>query len=243
MPTLEIDGTVVPLRPQKRHAFEQITALVFDEADDDRDSDALYVQHLDRLCSEGHGHDDSLVQAGMWALHDLGVRTIRRNDEGALEVSERIETPASRGDADGFGHAAVRDGRAFAAAISNIRTRTMTFNGERVAIKRHSKESVEAVMQFIARNRLVDEDLLMTTVRVIAALIEQPESDEMQSHISTAFEIATDLGIDELTIDPDGSVEIGRLNIGNAMASAVLQGFEPDDVVAIRKRLEALNRQ
>jgi hypothetical protein len=112
-----------------------------------------------------------------------------------------------------------------------------------VPITRNSQDSVEAVMSLISQNRLVDEDLLMTTVRVVAALVEEPDSPEMQGHIAAALEIATDLGIDDLTIEGDGSVELGRLNVGNALASAVLQGFTADEVMKIRKRLDALNDQ
>lgn len=244
MPTIDLDGTVVHLKTQKRPAFEAITALVFKDVDDQCAPDDLYAQHVGRLQAEGHGHDDPVVQAGLWALHDLGARRIGRVAAGdSLEVIERIETSASRGDADSFGFASVRDGRAFAAAIANIRTRTIRFNGQVVPITRNSQGSVEAVMSLISQNRLVDEDLLMTTVRVVAALVEEPDSPEMQGHIAAALEIATDLGIDDLTIEGDGSVELGRLNVGNALASAVLQGFTADEVMKIRKRLDALNDQ
>lgn len=244
MPTIDLDGTVVQLNTQKRPAFEAITALVFEDAADERASDDLYASHVARLQAEGRGDDDPVLQAGLWALHDLGARALRRAADGeSLEVVERVETPASRGDADSFGFAAVRDGRAFSAAIANIRGRSIRFNGQVVPVGRNSQESVEAVMNLISQNRLVDEDLLMTTVRVIAALVEQPDSPEMQGHIASALEIATDLGIDDLTIEADGSVELGRLNVGNALASAVLQGFTADEVMKIRKRLDALNDQ
>ena len=244
MPTIELDGTVVQLNIQKRPAFEAITALVFDDADDQRSVDDLYALHVGRLQAEGRGLEDPVVQAGLWALHDLGARSMRRTEDGdSLQVVERVDSPASRGDAESFGFASVRDGRAFAAAIANIRGRSIRFNGTVVPVSRNSQGSIEAVMNLISQSRLVDEDLLMTTVRVIAALVEQPDSPEMQGHIASALEIATDLGIDDLTIEADGSVELGRLNVGNALASAVLQGFTPDDVMKIRKRLDALNDQ
>ena len=83
----------------------------------------------------------------------------------------------------------------------------------------------------------------MTTVRVIVALREQPPSPAMDANIAAAFELASDLGIQELSIGTDGSVDIGRLNVANALASAVLQGLDASEVKSIRTRLETLNAE
>jgi hypothetical protein len=241
MPTIDVDETTVHLRPQKRPAFEEITALVFEEPNDDRMTDLLYAQHVAALRRAGRDLDDPAVQAGLWAMHDLGARRVRLENE--VEILERIDAAAARGEASCFGFAAVRDGRAFSAAIANVRNRTMRLNGETRVIQRNPRERIEPVMQLISQNRLVDEDLLITTVRVLVTLFEQPKTDEMDAHIEAALEIATDLGVEGLAIDTDSSIEIDRLNVGNALASAVLQGLEPDDVMAIRKRLEEINAQ
>ena len=244
MPSIEYNGSTVHLRPQKRPAFEEITALVFDEPDDDRPTELLYARHVENLRGAGRDFEDPVIQAGLWALHDLGVHDIRDAADGSgVEIADRVETATSRGEPSCFGFASLRDGRAFTAAIVNIRNRSILMNGEPRPIRRNSRQAVESVMNLIAENRLVDEDLLITTIRVVVTLMEQPKSPEMDGHIESALEIAMDLGVCELTIDPEGSIELGRLDVGNALASAVLQGLEPEDVMAIRKRLEGLNEQ
>ena len=244
MPAIEFKGSTVHLRPQKRPAFEEITALVFDEPDDDREPALIYAQKIVERLASGCELEDPVVQAGLWSLHDLGIRGMRDTSDGSgVAFTERIETAAARGEPSYFAFASLRDGRAFSAAIVNIRNRSMLLNGEPRPIRRNPRLAVEAVMKLIASNRLVDEDLIVTTVRVLVTLLEQPPSDEMEGHVACALEIAMDLGVRELAIDQEGSVELGRLDVGNALASAVLQGLEPSEVLAIRRRLEGLNQQ
>ena len=242
MPTIEFDGTTVQLVPQKRTAFEAITALVYDEPDDDRATELLYAMHAQRLRLAGSGFDDTVVQAALWCLHDLGVKTVKITDEGkGVEITEQEETSVARGEPSAYGFAALRDGRAFTAAIANVRTRSILFNGERHVVRRNPKEPVEQVMQLISEVRLADEAILITTLRVLAAIYEQQGEGGTPEHLDAAFELATDLGIDEGSIAEDGTIEVGHLNLGNALASAVLQGFDVDEVMALRKQFEERN--
>ena len=243
MVTIEFDDVAITLKPQKRPAFESITAMVFEDLDGQESTGALYGRQVNQLRARGHGDLDPVVQAALWSMHDLGVRTVRSREDGSVDVLEQVDTPFLDQDLSSYAFASVRDGRAFAAAIDNVRGRTIRFNGEERPVGRHPQETVQAVMNMIASNRLVDEDLLVTTVRVIVALREQPPSPEMDGNIAAAIELASDLGIEQLAIEPDGSVEIGRLNIANALASAVLQGLDASDVKSIRTRLETLNAQ
>ena len=93
MPTIDVDETTVHLRPQKRPAFEEITALVFEEPNDDRMTDLLYAQHVAALRRAGRDLDDPAVQAGLWAMHDLGARRVRLENE--VEILERIDAAAA----------------------------------------------------------------------------------------------------------------------------------------------------
>jgi hypothetical protein len=244
MSSIRFGDMTVQLQQQKRAAFEAITAIVYEEPDDDRATELLYAMHVQRLLLAGGDFDDEVVQAGLWCLHDLGVRAVKITDEGkGVEIAENEETSVARGEPAAYGFAAVRDGRAFAAAIANVRTRSMLFNGEMREVHRNPKETVEQVMQLITDVRLVDEELLITTLRVLAALYEQQGDGGTPEHLEAAFELATDLGIDELSLAEDGSIEVGHLNLGNALASAVLQGFDVDEVMALRKRYEEKNAQ
>ena len=243
MVTIEFDAVAITLTPQKRSAFESITALVFENLDAPEGTGALYGREVRRLRADGHGDKDPVVQAGLWAMHDLGVRNVRSGGDGSVEIVEEVETPFSSGDLSSYAFASVRDGRAFGAAIHNLRGRTIRFNGEDRPVGRQPREAIESVMNMIASNRLVDEDLLVTTIRVLVALRNGPESPERDLHVSAALELASDLGIDDLSIADEGSVEVGRLNVANALASAVLQGLDASDVKSIRTRLETLNAQ
>lgn len=242
MTSIDFEGNTVQLQPQKRTAFEMITALVYDEPDDDRATELLYAMHAQRLRLGGNDFDNEVVQAALWCLYDLGVRSVVITDDGkGVEVAEQEETSVSRGDPSAYSFAAVRDGRAFAAAIANVRTRSMLFNGEMRAVRRNSKETVEQVMNLIAEVRQAGEELMVTTLRVLAALYEQQGEAGTPEHLEAAFELATDLGIDEITLAEDGAIEVGELNLGNALASAVLQGFGVDEVMELRKRFVEKN--
>ena len=242
MTTIDFAGTSVQLKPQKRTAFEAITALVYDEPDDDRSTELLYAMHAQRLRLQGSDFDNEVVQAALWALYDLGVRSVVVSEDGAnVDVAEHEDTSVSRGDPAAYSFAAVRDGRAFAAAIANVRTRSMLFNGEMRAVRRNPKETVEQVMNLIAEVRHTGEELMVTTLRVLAALYEQQGDTSSPEHLEAAFELATDLGIDEITLAEDGAIEVGELNLGNALASAVLQGFDVDEVMELRKRFNEKN--
>ena len=127
--------------------------------------------------------------------------------------------------------------------MANVRTRAVLFNGGMHTVIRNSKETVEQVMALIADNRLAGEDLIVTTVRVVAALYEQQGKEVSEEHLAAGFELATDLGIDEMTVEEDGSIELGQLNLSNALASAVLQGFQVDEVMALKKQLISVNKQ
>lgn len=244
MPTIDFDGTTVQLVQQKRPAFEAITALVYEEPDDDRSTELLYAIHVQKLRQDGREFDDSVVQAGLWSLADFGVRRVEVDGSGeSVKITESVDSLAAQGDASSYNYASVRDGRAFGPAIVNVRSRKILFNGEDRAIRRNPKELVEAVMALIADNRLAGEELLVTTVRVVAALYEQQGENVSAEHLAAGLELATDLGIDEMTIAADGSIEIGRLNLGNALASAVLQGFDVDEVMALKKQLTTVNKQ
>lgn len=242
MTSIEFEGKKVQLQPQKRTAFEAITALVYDEPDDDRATELLYAMHAQRLRLKGSDFDNDIVQAALWCLYDLGVHSVVVTDEGTnVEIAEHEETSVSRGDPSAYSFAAVRDGRAFAAAIANVRTRSMLFNGEIRAVRRNAKETVEQVMNLIAEVRHAGEELMMTTLRVLAALYEQQGEAGTPEHLEAALELATDLGIDEIALAEDGVIEVGELNLGNALASAVLQGFDVDEVMELRKRFTEKN--
>lgn len=239
MPSIEFAGQTVQLKPQKRNAFEKITALVYEEPDDDRATELLYALNAQRLRLAGEDFDSEVVQAALWSLHDLGVQSVEVSDDGKdVTIANREDTSVSRGDPSAYSYAALRDGRAFAAAIANIRTRTLLFNGEIRTIHRNPKEAVEQVMNLITEVRHIGEELMMTTLRVLAALYEQQDEEGTPEHLEAALELATDLGIDELTMADDGVIEVGQLNLGNALASAVLQGFNVDEVMELRKRFE-----
>ena len=242
MPSIEFAGKTVRLAHQKRPAFEGAATSVYEQPDDDRSIELLYAAYAQGLVQEGRDHDDSLVQAALWSLVDFGVKSVGVEDDGeSVKILDNDPTPVSRGEASSYTFAALRDGRSFAPAIANVRGRSLVFNGERRDIRRNPKETVEAVMALIAESRLADEELFITTARVVAALYEHQGEDATEEHVDAAFELATDLGIDEMKIEEDGSIELGALNVANAMASAVLQGFDVEEVMALRKRLDTIN--
>ena len=76
MPSIEFAGQEVRLNPQNRSAFEKITALIYEEPDDDRATELLYALNVQRLRLAGSDFDDEVVQAGLWAMHDLGVEVV-----------------------------------------------------------------------------------------------------------------------------------------------------------------------
>ena len=243
MITIDFDDVAITLTPQKRSAFESITARVFENLDEPEGTGSLYGREVLRLRADGHGEKDPLVQAGLWAMHDLGIRSFRGSGDGSVEILDEVETPFTVGDLSSYAFASVRDGRAFAAAIHNLRGRIIRFNGVDRPVGRQPRETIESVMNTIATNRLVDEDLLVTTIRVLVALQDRPESPERDLQVAACLELASDLGIDDLVITEEGSVDVGRLNVANALASAVLQGLDASDVKSIRTRLETLNAQ
>lgn len=244
MSSIQFGDSSVLLKPQKRSAFESITASVYGEPDDDRATELLYAIHAQKRMLSGEDLDDPVFQAACWCLHDLGVKSVGISADGNdVTILEQEETPVARGEVSCYNFAALRDGRAFTAAMANVRTRAVLFNGEMHTVVRNSKETVEQVMQLIADVRLAGEELLITTLRVLASLHEQVDDTCTPEHLEAALELASDLGIDEINLGEDGTVEIGRLNIGNALASAVLQGFDVDEVMTLRKQLEARNAQ
>ena len=188
MPSIEFAGQEVRLNPQKRSAFEKITALIYEEPDDDRATELLYALNVQRLRLAGSDFDDEVVQAGLWAMHDLGVQVVEVSDgDTGVTITQREDTSVSRGDPSAYSYAAIRDGRAFAAAVANVRTRMIRFNGELRPVHRNPKEAVEQVMGLIAEVRHIGEELMMTTLRVLAALYLLNAVNELFSDVQHGY--------------------------------------------------------
>ncbi len=189
---------------------------------------------------------DPKVQAALWLLHELGVRSVRVDVDGSSGAVDEVvsDEERSRDTSDPFSQGNIATGRAMAFSLANLASRRFTLNGEMLEVRLLPREKMAGAMQAIVDMRRLNEPIHLTSTRALAGLVASgvAATDE---RVEAVVALLSDLGIGGITVDKATSTITfeGLFNEANAASSAYLQGGGPDGVKAARTRIRHLNEQ
>ncbi|MFO0827999.1 MAG: hypothetical protein U0572_07590 [Phycisphaerales bacterium] len=241
MASIQLNGETIHLKQQALVDFQKLAQVLYSRLKPEEPIRQTVAGVLFEAVSKSIPHDNPVMQTSLWAMHDLGVQEIRVDlASQRVDLDKVSETESSRGDARALAVAAIESGRAYIAALANVQQRVVRINGQIVRAFPQPKDEVEKMIRQIQANRLVNEDLVVTAVRGIGALLKAGKSVE-DAEYRAAVEVAAGLGVLDLVIDIENSrLGIGAFSESNAAAMALLQGGTAKQIQQVRERIQKL---
>jgi hypothetical protein len=100
------------------------------------------------------------------------------------------------------------------------------------------KEEVEKVINQIRANRLVNEDIVFTSGRALAAYMKLGKT-MADPEYRAVIEVLAGLGVADIVVDlQTNQLGIRAFSEGNAACMALLQGATPKQVQEVRQRIQ-----
>jgi hypothetical protein len=246
MASIKLNGEVVPLSIQSQETIGALAIALLPLIA----ARQGIVGAIGGVVAHGLGQKiaptDPKIQAALWLLHELGVRSIRIDIGGSQGAVDEVlpEEDRARDTSDPFSPGNIATGRAMAFALSNLATRQFALNGEIREVKLLQREKMAGAMQAIVDMRRLNEPIHLTSTRALAVLIASgagPSDERVEAVVS----LLSDLGVPGITVDSSTNTITfeGPFSEANAAASAYLQGGGAEGVKAARARVRFLNEQ
>lgn len=242
-----LDGTAVPLAPQDRGAFAWLASQVYRRMHEGPPLPALLTLFAhEGTTAQGIPASDPRIQAILWTLRQMGVASARMEAEG----NER-QVKWDRGDhptieafpfMENFTEEGIREGRALAAALVSTFGRRIRVNGVEMPVKVSNIELLQAQAAEMEKRRSDPKhDPVMAAAAYVAELISGG-SDQNDLRLRAALELAADLGVRSMMVDPSRrQLRIEGFNEQACLAAAYLQGAPVEQFQAAINRARALN--
>ena len=248
MPVFDFNGTPVTLEPQDRSAFMWLASQVYRRIHDGNPIPAtLTVYAHEGTTGQGLPVTDPRIQAIFWTMWQFGIAGTRVEGEGTNKQVkwDRGDHPNldSRPMREHFTQEGVLDGRALAASLLVVNSRSIRINGNEMAVKVGNMELLKAQSAEVEkRRRDPSHDPMMAAAAYVAELLAGG-SGETDLRLRAALEIAADLGIRSMVIDaPTRQLRIDGFSEDAALAAAFLQGVPVEQFTAAVSRIQTLNR-
>ena len=238
MASIVINGETVHLHETSLKDFQRFTEIAFSRLRPDVSIRQTVGSVLMDALRQGQKYEDTVVQTVLWALHDLGVGSVKFSlENNSMGLDDVKDTEAARGGEGAMALAACETGRAYTAALANVQQRVILINNQPVRAFPQSKETLAKVSQAIQANRLVNEDFVFTACRAIGAMIQQGKTPQDAEFLG-ALEICGGFGVSDILIDlPNLKLGIRHFREANAMAAALLKGATAKQVQQVRERV------
>lgn len=247
-PVFVLDGTPVELVPQDRNAFAWLASQVYRRMHEGPPLPAiLTVFAHDGTTTQGIAAADPRIQSILWTLWQMGVGSARIEGEGdQRQVKwDRGEHPTieSFPFMENFTEEGIRQGRALAASLVSTFGRRIRVNGVEMPIRVNNIELLQAQAAEMEKRRTDPKhDPVMAAAAYVAELISQG-SDQNDLRLRAALELAADLGVRSMMVDPTRrQLRIEGFNEQACLAGAYLQGAPLEDFPAAVNRAQVLNR-
>jgi hypothetical protein len=236
---MQLNGELVHLKPQQPAEFRNLAQNIWTRMKPGEHLRQTVAMLLFEAMSNELAIEHPALQTLLWTLHDLGVEEIRVNVEGKqVDIAKVTDTESSRGDARALAVAAIESGRALIAALANVHQRAIYVNGEQVRAFPQPKEEVEKIIGQIRGNRLVNEDIVFTAGRALAAYMKAGKT-MADPEYRAVVEVLAGLGVADIFVDLQaGQMGIRAFSEGNAACMALLQGASPKQVQEVRQRIQ-----
>ncbi len=240
-----LNGATIKLVPQERPVFMSIAGSIvrgmYDAPNLSTVVSSIIADGLEKKVDD----KNPIFQAALWLMYSLGVRALRVDTEAKrMDVDEQITAEErARDTSDPYTMGNIATGRAALVALSNLRARAFTLNGETHQLRVQPREAMEPFVKQVVASRGVNEDIYSAAMRALGRLvIEQVPTED--SKMACAMLLLSDLGVTGVRItSQDGQAAYGLdgLNEHHAMASAFLQGANTEQVHQARDRVRSLH--
>lgn len=248
MPTFKLNGAAVELVPQDRSAFMWLASQVYRRIHEGPPIPAILTMFAhEGVTTQALAPTDARIQAILWTMWQMGIASAHVEGEGDArqikwEKGEQ-ENIDSKPVIEHFNEEATTDGRALACAILVANGRHVRVNGMEFAVKVNNMDLIKAQAAEVEKRRKDPaHDPAMSAATYIAELLSGG-ADQNDLRLRAALEVAADLGIRAIAIDPaQRTLRIEGFNEQAALATAFLQGAPVEQFKAALTRVQTLNR-
>lgn len=245
--TFVLDGKAVPLVPQDRSAYAWLASQVYRRMHEGPPLPALLTLFAhEGTTTQAIPASDARIQAILWTLRQMGVASARIEGEG-----DQRQVKWDKGDhatieavpfMENFTEEGIREGRALAAALVSTFGRRIRLNGIEIQVKVSNIELLQAQAAEMEKRRSDPKhDPVMAAAAYVAELVSGG-SDQNDLRLRAALELAADLGVRSMMVDPSRrQLRIEGFNEQACLAAAYLQGAPVEHFQAAVNRARALN--
>ena len=242
MSAIRLNGQYVLTRDVEKKDFVEFMNLLMPRIAPDCKIPHMAAEVVAGLLNGGKTPNDAVVQAGLQSCASLGIKNMW-TDGATASVTEEAPTDAAMGQEAAFGFAAIQSGLALAAATCNAFRRTIRVNETDIPVIRQPREVMVKVSQTVSAMKQLNEPVFVTAGRYLGSQMKEGKSFA-EPEVMTALCMLSDLGAMFVRIDIEkGELDFGPFNPANAMASAILQGLDPEKVATVRASVAKVNAQ
>ena len=230
MSTIEFNGSTIELKPQDNAHYLHLANNFIPLLGAGEPFAKVCALVLADGMKQKVGTDHPLMQSTLWMLHQVGVRGVTVD----LETQQVNFGETQKSDMEGrpfeenFSAGNQATGRAMVATLMAISARSVRINGEEWQVKVQPFETMKRVNQETMQSRQFGEEIHVTAVRRLLALIVQGKGKD-DPEVLAALQVVADLNVRGFRHSPDGKqVAFEAFSEPNALAMAYLSNLSPD---------------
>ena len=240
---IEVNNVLVELKPQERQVFAQLINSMLPAMVGGKKIIELLCSIICEGDKRGIETTNSTYQAALWAMHQIGVRGVRINNEtnnADLKTEKTTEFDKQPFESH-FTMDNIATGRAMVASMLLFTNRSIRVNQVMQQVVPQTIELMKPTNEAVTKSRLAGEEIHVTAARYFMKMIEAGHAiDSLE--VRCALQVLADLSVAAFSYSVENkTINIEGFNEANACALAYLQGLDADQISQVHARATSAN--